>query len=273
MTSFIYPTWADIIGQNFKHFENWADSAGGNEFIFNSIVECNQRNKFSPGDTVVVMWTTTPRHDYYRYNEWKHATGLYLDRSNEHLHVSCGDGYDVLTFAYMAAVEQIMLVTKCTYIPLTWTTYDIKSPAGQLYKDVIKRINPVKFVLNDKKYVYQLHQDYEKYQKLYDRLAGPDWPSIEQIFTQQYTVSNTIEQELLEFRQAVEDINRSDREFYHDENFMDPHPLPCSHLQMVQTYLSEFEVSEQTKNWIKDIEHKLLAGDKFKFKPNKPKRL
>jgi len=78
-TSYIWSTWADILGQSAGEFQNWAISGGGNQFIFNSVHECNQRNHFRPGDTVIVCWTNIMRDDRYTHG-WQNLGNIYTQR-------------------------------------------------------------------------------------------------------------------------------------------------------------------------------------------------
>jgi hypothetical protein len=64
-TNYRWSTWADCLAPEFDYFENWAQSGAGNHFIFNSIMECDQRHRFGPSDTVVVCWTNIMREDRY----------------------------------------------------------------------------------------------------------------------------------------------------------------------------------------------------------------
>jgi hypothetical protein len=64
-TNYRWSTWADILGTQYKEFHNWAQSGAGNHYIFNSIVEANQRHNFTASDTVVVCWTNVMREDRY----------------------------------------------------------------------------------------------------------------------------------------------------------------------------------------------------------------
>jgi hypothetical protein len=75
-TSYSWSTWADIIGQDFDFFENWGQLGAGNQYIFNSIVECNQHYRFTKRDTVVVCWTNIFREDRYIY-KWRGVGNLY----------------------------------------------------------------------------------------------------------------------------------------------------------------------------------------------------
>jgi hypothetical protein len=69
-TNYRWSTWADILGYEYKEFYNWGQSAAGNHYIFNSIIEADQRNQFGPDDTVIVCWTNAMREDRYVKNRW-----------------------------------------------------------------------------------------------------------------------------------------------------------------------------------------------------------
>ena len=64
-TNYRWMTWADILGTQYDGFYNWAQSGAGNLYILNSIMEADQRQKFQPGDTVIVCWTNVAREDRY----------------------------------------------------------------------------------------------------------------------------------------------------------------------------------------------------------------
>lgn len=69
-TNYAWSTWADILGSQFDQFQNWGQTGAGNLYIFNSIIEANQRHKFSAADTVVIVWTNVTREDRYIENRW-----------------------------------------------------------------------------------------------------------------------------------------------------------------------------------------------------------
>jgi hypothetical protein len=64
-TNYRWSTWADILGAHYNEYQNWGQSGAGNHYIFNSVMEADQRNQFSAGDTVVVCWTSSHREDRY----------------------------------------------------------------------------------------------------------------------------------------------------------------------------------------------------------------
>lgn len=64
-TNYHWSTWADILAPEFDNFENWAAAGAGNHFIFNSVMEADQKKHFGPDDTVIVCWTNVMREDRY----------------------------------------------------------------------------------------------------------------------------------------------------------------------------------------------------------------
>jgi hypothetical protein len=70
-THYHWPTWADIIGQEFDYYENWGQGGQGNHFIFNSLNECAIKNNINSNDTVIIMWSDIYREDIYNNKEWK----------------------------------------------------------------------------------------------------------------------------------------------------------------------------------------------------------
>jgi hypothetical protein len=80
-TSYIYPTWADIIYKSMSpdvEFYNFGKSGGGNVFIANRITEANRKYKFTETDLVVVMWSTHARIDFFKTEgRWKTPGNIY----------------------------------------------------------------------------------------------------------------------------------------------------------------------------------------------------
>ena len=64
-SNYAWPTWADILGQEFDIFENWAFPGLGNRAIAERVAEIHARNKLTKDDTVIVQWTSHLRHDWH----------------------------------------------------------------------------------------------------------------------------------------------------------------------------------------------------------------
>lgn len=261
MTSYHYPTWADIIGHKIQSFENWGKAGAGNQYIFNSIVECDARNNLGPNDTVLILWSGLARLDSYLINHWKHV----LNNYDNH----CPDGYEILSYAYMHAVDQLLQMRQVNYRMMTWMDYDQNSATGKIYKSTLDRLTRVRFRPNNQKYLLLDQLNFVKeFGPLYQRLAGPDWPSLKQLYTNTYTVSPAIRQELDEFYKQVQ----VHKKYQNQKANIDTHPLPLDHLDMIVKYLPEFSIDDQTVQWIKHIQGQLLAGQPFEFAKKTPKQ-
>ena len=64
-TNYRWSTWADCLAPEFDEFYNWGQSGAGNHFIFNSVMEADQRYRFGNNDTVIICWTNVMREDRY----------------------------------------------------------------------------------------------------------------------------------------------------------------------------------------------------------------
>lgn len=70
-TNYFYPTWADLIGSNYKQYYNYGQPGCSNWYIFNAIIEANIIHKFTKEDTIFIAWTGIDRADGYINNAWK----------------------------------------------------------------------------------------------------------------------------------------------------------------------------------------------------------
>jgi len=64
-TNYRWSTWADCLAPEFDYFENWGQSGAGNHYIFNSVMEADQRHQFGPNDSVIICWSSILREDRY----------------------------------------------------------------------------------------------------------------------------------------------------------------------------------------------------------------
>ena len=65
-THFFWPTWADILGSTYDHYENWACSGYGNRAIVERLSECVTHNNLTKDDTIVIQFTDFHRHDIHQ---------------------------------------------------------------------------------------------------------------------------------------------------------------------------------------------------------------
>lgn len=77
MTSYGWPTWADIIAQEIPESYNYAQSGGGNLFISCQVTEAALRHKFTDTDLVMIMWSSIFREDRYVKERWLTPGNIY----------------------------------------------------------------------------------------------------------------------------------------------------------------------------------------------------
>lgn len=140
-TNYRWSTWADCLAPEFDFFENWGQSGGGNHFIFNSVMECDQRCKFNASDTVIVCWTTVTREDRYIDGRWHTLGNMYTCPiyNQEYLSTQVDPrGLLIATLAYIKAVK-VLLQARGT----KWKFISVETiPDLNIYKDVVTDMLP-----------------------------------------------------------------------------------------------------------------------------------
>lgn len=81
-TNYRWPTWADFIGQSYDVYENWGAPGAGNYYIASKLFECNQVNKLTKKDTVLVMLSSFTRFDYIAPNSEHVISGNVYSQTN-----------------------------------------------------------------------------------------------------------------------------------------------------------------------------------------------
>lgn len=78
-TSYIWPTWADILSREMPQAEyyNFGRAGGGNLFISSRLAEANVKFKFCETDFVAVMYTTFTREDRWVNGNWLCLGNIY----------------------------------------------------------------------------------------------------------------------------------------------------------------------------------------------------
>jgi hypothetical protein len=110
-TNYRWSTWADCLAPEFDYFENWGQSGGGNHYIFNSVMEADQRHNFGKNDTVIVCWTTHMRDDRYVNNRWHTIGGIFSTPiyNTEYLKTHVDErGYLLRDLAFIKGVKTLL---------------------------------------------------------------------------------------------------------------------------------------------------------------------
>ena len=110
-TNYLWSTWADALAPEFDYFENWGQVGGGNGFIFNSVMEADQRHNFGAGDTVIVCWSAFMRDDRYVDYRWQTLGGLFSGSiyNTEYLKTHVDErGFVIRDLAYIKGVKSLL---------------------------------------------------------------------------------------------------------------------------------------------------------------------
>lgn len=275
LTRYHYPTWADILGKTWEYHENWGEPGAGNTFIFNSIIECDVRNDLGPDDTVLILWSAHGRHDYYQFDRWLHCDNAWSD-SRGHNTFNCPAGYEINSYALMHAAHQYLSGKNISYRSLRWQLWDIDTEVAEIYKNVLSRVEYFRFSENDK--LYDPWEDGDsilrsEIERLYQRLAGPDWPSLESILDKTAVPKNEdLQREIDDFHDYLEIERRVHRDRLKKMKKLDRHPLPTQYLDAVKKLFPQIDISADISSWVIEIEKKILSNQPFEFSPAVPKK-
>ena len=77
-TNWMWPTWADILmyDQGVEG-QNWGINGAGNVCIFYRMIECDIKNKFTPDDLIVTLWSSWSREDRYLEHGWTNSGSIF----------------------------------------------------------------------------------------------------------------------------------------------------------------------------------------------------
>jgi hypothetical protein len=265
ITQYDWPTWADIAGNKFAYFENWGEAGAGNHFIFNSIIECDIKNKLTPNDTVAIMWSSPARHDYFSGNRWGHAHHVF---NTDNKIAPCPDGYWLTTFSYIYAVDQLLKNRSIPYVMSSWMDYTaVDSKFHLMFDSLMLKIQFIK--LSGQSHRVPKIADIDKLmQILYTALSGPDWPSLEEIKQNQYSTTPAIQKEIENFWRDL----KNDKRVSITSTTLDPHPLPGEHLIIAKKIFPNLDLNQDTEEWILSLHNKLKNGEYVNFDKNLPRK-
>jgi hypothetical protein len=284
-THYDWPTWADILSREFDYYENWGLVGGGNEFILNSLVECLVKNKLTKNDQVIIMWSNITREDRYVNDRWLLTGNIFTqtEYSEEFVKKYADEkGYLLRDLSFIHAASKMLEQYHIPYIFTSMVPIDnshdyeispIKDATEILdaYQETIKIIRPSIFetVFNFDWWSRSFMPDTEmKYlTKKYNQLSGVSWPKL-----QDYLLNNIkhVSRDILDEIKNSESINLG----IHRLSRRDLHPNPLEHLEYVDKVLTEFVVSDQTKQWVNEINLRLESKTDISdmWTPSNPNR-
>ena len=266
-TQYLWPTWANILGREFAHFENWGRIAAGNQFIFNSLIECHLKNQLGPDDIIGIMWTNVFREDRYVNNQWLTPGSIYNQTEYDKNFVkkfADTRGYYIRDLATIHATKLLLDSIGCRYfflsmIPvLNESEFDSSDPADEIkdllpyYRATIDEIRPSIFeaVFNKDWWSRPFCEgDLSVVKENYVKNAGADWPSFEDFINNKF---DNVPQEVIK---ELSDTSRWnwDQLIYRTKR-IDIHPTPLEHLEYIKKVLPEYFISAETKAWCTEVD-------------------
>ena len=155
MTSYGWPTWADIISQEIPESYNYAQSGGGNLFISCQVAEASLRHKFTDTDLVMIMWSSISREDRYIHGNWLTPGNIYTQNIYDEKFVkSFSDdlGYLLRDINLITLTKSLLAQLSIDYYmlnmsPLTLISADLTSSnkfyqIKEIYKETFESILP-----------------------------------------------------------------------------------------------------------------------------------
>jgi len=280
MTKYCWPTWADILGQQFSYYENWGSIGTGNQFIFNSLIEAYTTNKFNKNDTVMIMWATTSRDDYYKEKNWRSVGNVYaneVDYVNGNSPKFDERGYLIRDIALITAAKELLEKLEINYqflstVPVIRNGYDLIDVVA-VYSDTFSVIKPS---------IFEIIFNYD----WYSRLDGPNTnmlPSKEQInLLVKERISKETKRKSLTLLKSIKIKNKiSNTMLFIEDRLISPrdfHPTPLEHLEYLQKIFPNLKLNEAIINWVNKINADVMstklinvALDWYFDAPNTPK--
>jgi len=238
-----WPTWADMIGRSFDQFENWGICGTGNAAILYNLMECDQRNKITADDTVIIMWTNTSREDRYVDNRWVEGGNVYWSAGSQYPKgwvekFACERGYLIRDLAIISAVKKILESRQCHWKFLSMVPLYNSNELNGLGSNPLDSNNNIHDVVTLYKDVLDVICP-----SVFDVVFHGDWAS----------------------RSGILDPGIGRRDF---------HPTPMEHIEYIDQVMPDVVISDETRSWAKIITQDMMAGKSFTWRePNRPHRL
>lgn len=129
-TSWVWPTWADILINEYKERGlegyNFGRCGAGNQYIYIKIIEADRKYKFTEEDTVIVEWTTMQREDRFANGRWQTPGNIYTQNIyTEEFVNKWADPihYVIRDCALISNIKKVYTLKKVNYIDLSMSNF------------------------------------------------------------------------------------------------------------------------------------------------------
>jgi hypothetical protein len=154
-TNYIWPTWGNIIGYEAPNalVYNLGQQGGGNLYITERIIACNQKFKFNKDDLIAIMWSTHFREDRYIKNGWTTPGNIYSQTFYDQNFLekyACNKGFVVRDLALITLVKNFLNSIPSDSIMLKAVDIEYKNQYIFFVEDSIEEVIKLyQDVLND----------------------------------------------------------------------------------------------------------------------------
>ena len=279
-TNYVWPTWADVLAQDFDQFENWGRIGSGNHFILYSLAEAIHRSKITKDDTIAVMFTSFAREDRWIKGYWVTPGSVYHSgMSANHIDsYNDPDGFVITNLAVIDSVIRIIQGLGCNYLLMSTVPpatiddsylglkFKFTQSADSLYRQTLDQIKPSVYetIFNndwnsrDNILIPRARFNVLKdFCRRYQECAGPDWPKFDNFLMGKVDdIKKSILQEIdeqFDFYAWHQKINTKRQ---------DQHPTPLEHLEYLKL-IGNTTTTKQTdfaNHWNQIVLEKEIIG-------------
>lgn len=189
-TSYMWPTWADLLSIEFDEYHNWAHYGLGNRAIAERVAEANLKYNFTSSDTVIVQWTTLLRYDWHNENSingspgWQTNGNAFCERNNKfftrdwYQKFYSERSWTMHTLNHISLVQGLLSNIGCNWRMTSLS--DIRTLGTDIEKDIwaYERvfINPLE--TEDDFILWQRYPEFLCYKKIWDNFENKWLPAI-----------------------------------------------------------------------------------------------
>jgi hypothetical protein len=226
-TQYHWPTWADIIGQEFSTYYNYGKCGAGNFFIFQSLTEAIVKHNINKDDLVMVMFSNVTREDrFVKKRGWVTPGNLYFQDEYDKKFLEkylCDHGYLMRDLNLITGCKLALDAVGCDYKLMSMIPFDSKQSDS-------KKMSNVDYLLTFYEKVLTTIQP-----SVFDVVFDGDWNTRQP--RPAYKVS------------------------WSKELFVDNHPTPNEHLEYLQKVFPDIVLSDKTLEYVANSNSIALSKD------------
>ena len=139
-TYWCWPTWADLIGNDYEEYYNYGQHGAGNHYIFNTFMQADIKHKFSKDDLIIVQFSGITREDRYSEDGWQ-VKGTILNHPKEFIkNYFDFRGFLIRDMAFIKAIVDALRNLRCEYYLLSMNPFTSKSEFSVIVDDSVNDV-------------------------------------------------------------------------------------------------------------------------------------